>query len=349
MKTILTTGGLGFIGSHTCICLLNEGYNVLIVDSLVNSKFEVLSKIKDISLLSKTKNKGEIFFKKGDLKDIKFLIQIFDDFKNEDRSIDAVIHFAGLKSVEESVLNPLKYWDENLNVTLSLLNVMELFECKTLVFSSSATIYKINNNIKLNENSFIEPSNPYGNSKLAIEKILSDLYKNSSNSWKIANLRYFNPVGAHSSSLIGEDPKGKANNIFPIIIKVLEKKLDKLSIFGEDWPTKDGTCVRDYIHVMDLAEAHVAALNFLECNEPQLINLNIGTGIGTSVLELINKFNEINKCSIPFQFEGRRKGDVHYVVADNKLAKKLLDWEPNKTLEDICKDTWNWFIKKNSV
>ena len=347
MKTILATGGLGFIGSHTCISLIKKGYDVLIVDSLVNSKLNDLSKIKDICTISKTHDKGEIFFEKGDIRDRNWLYQIFEDFKKEGRSIDAVIHFAGLKSVEESILSPLRYWDENLNITLSLLSVMDQFDCKTLVFSSSATIYKTKLNKKIDEDSFTEPINAYGNTKLAIEKILLDLSRNSQSFWKIANLRYFNPVGAHSTSLIGEDPKNKANNIFPIIIKVLEKKLDKLSIFGKDWPTPDGTCVRDYIHVMDLADSHVAALRFLISNDPQVINLNIGTGEGTSVLELVKKFNEVNNCKIPFEFSDRREGDSPFVVADNSLALKLLDWEPNMSLEDICKDTWNWFIKKN--
>ena len=333
MKTILATGG----------------YDVLIVDSLVNSKLNVLSKIKDILSISEIDKKGKIFFEKGDIRDKKWLCQIFEDFKKKGRSIDAVIHFAGLKSVEESVLSPLRYWDENLNITLSLLSVMDQFDCKTLVFSSSATIYKTKLNKKIDEDSFTEPINAYGNTKLAIEKILLDLSRNRQRFWKIANLRYFNPVGAHSTALIGEDPKNKANNIFPIIIKVLEKKLDKLSIFGKDWPTPDGTCVRDYIHVMDLADSHVAALRFLISNDPQVINLNIGTGEGTSVLELVKKFNEVNNCKIPFEFSDRRKGDSPFVVADNSLALKLLDWEPKMSLEDICKDTWNWFIKKNKI
>ena len=346
MPTVLTTGGLGFIGSHTCISLLKKGFDVLILDSLVSSKFETLSQIKKIINISKEKLTGQVFFEQGDLREKNWLEKIFGKYKKSGKTIDCVIHFAGLKSVEESVKYPLQYWDVNLNTTLSLLSVMELYGCYSIVFSSSATIYKPVLNEKLDEDSSIKPINAYGNSKASIEKILFDLYKNNPDKWKIVNLRYFNPVGAHTSSLIGEDPKGKVNNIFPKIIDILKNKRDKLFIFGNDWPTKDGTCIRDYIHIMDLADSHVAALDFLLNNNSQFISINVGTGKGTSVLELINKFCEVNNCNIPYEFSERRLGDVPFLVADNSLALKLLDWKPRKNLDDICRDTWNWVNKK---
>ena len=346
MPTVLSTGGLGFVGSHTCISLLEKGFDVLIIDSLFNSKSSTFSKIEKIIKISKNKVEGKVFFEKGDLRNTKWLEEIFKKYKQIGKTIECVIHFAGLKSVEESVKQPLKYWEININSTLSLLSVMDLYNCHVIVFSSSATIYKPKLNLKIDESSFIEPINSYGNSKASIEKILSDLYKSRPEKWKIANLRYFNPVGAHSSSLIGEDPKGKANNIFPILINVIKKKIERLYIFGNDWPTKDGTCIRDYIHVMDLADSHAAALNFLLNNKSQVISINIGTGRGTSVLELVERFCKVNNCFIPYEFAERRPGDAPFVVADNKLAMKLLDWKPKKNLDDICKDTWNWINKK---
>lgn len=349
MTTVLATGGLGFIGSHTCVALLRDGYDVLIIDSLVNSSLDTLSSIKKIISLEYIGSENQIFFKKGDLRNTLWLEQVFNEFIQISKPIELVIHFAGLKAVEESVISPLKYWDVNLNATLSLLSVMESKDCNTLVFSSSATIYKPLLNKRLNEESDLGPLNAYGNSKLAIEKILNDLLISNPNKWKIANLRYFNPVGCHDSSLIGENPNVKANNIFPKLISVLEKKIDKLSIFGNDWPTNDGTCVRDYIHVMDLADSHVAALEFLNSNLPQLICLNIGTGKGTSVLELINEFKKVNDCELPYQFVERRKGDAPYSVADNSKALNLLNWKPKKSLQEMCKDTWIWFKKGKKI
>ena len=345
MATVLATGGLGFIGSHTCINLIRDGFDVLIIDSLVNSKIKTLSNIKEIINIKLLLSKTKIFFKKGDLRDKIWLNSIFTEFVDLGKPIEFVIHFAGLKAVEESISFPLKYWDVNLNATLTLLSVMQDFDCRNLVFSSSATIYKPLLGEKLTEDSDLAPINAYGNSKLSIEKILFDLHKSNSEKWRIVNLRYFNPVGAHDSSLLGEDPNGKANNIFPKIISVLDKKIEALSIFGRDWPTHDGTCVRDYIHVMDLAESHLAALKFIASNKPQIISLNIGTGRGTSVLELVNEFIKVSKYSLPYNFVDRRTGDAPYSVADNTLALKLLDWVPRKNLTDMCRDTWQWYLK----
>ena len=345
MSLILTTGGLGFIGSHTCISLLKNGFDILIIDSLVNSSLENLEKIKLIKDKDNESRKGKIYFCEGDLRNITWLDEIFKKQYSKNQPIESVIHFAGLKSVEESVSNPIKYWDVNINSLLCLLKVMNKYNCKTIVFSSSATIYKPSNNQKLTEESLKLPINPYGNSKLTIEKILNDLYK-SDNSWRIINLRYFNPVGAHETGLLGENPKGLPTNLFPIISKVVLGKLEKLSIFGNDWPTKDGTCIRDYIHVMDLAEAHFAALSFLKKNKNQIISLNIGNGNGYSVLEIVQTFSKVHKLRLPFEFKNRRKGDAPYIVADNSLALKTLDWKPFRSIEDICIDSFNFTQKQ---
>lgn len=345
MSAILTTGGLGFIGSHTCITLINQGFDVIIVDSLVNSSKETLENIKKIVNSINKFNDKKIYFYQNDLRDTKEIDTIFQTQISLQKPIEAVIHFAGLKSVQESVLDPLKYWDENINATLSLLSVMAKYECKKFVFSSSATIYKPTKDSKLNEDSYKEPINPYGNTKNTIEKILDDLFL-SDQTWKIINLRYFNPVGAHPSGFIGEDPKIKASNLFPIITKVILGDLKKLYIFGNDWPTPDGTCIRDYIHVMDLAEAHIAALQFIQLNKPQIISINIGTGKGHSVLDVIKIYSRVNCIDLPYEFSDRREGDTPFLMANNSLALKLLEWEPKKNMEDICKDSFR-FMKKN--
>ncbi len=341
MSAILTTGGLGFIGSHTCVSLINKGYDVIVIDSLVNSSRKTLNDIKKIVASFNKSNKQKIYFYQNDLKDKKKIDAIFKNQISLGNPIDTVIHFAGLKSVKESVLNPLKYWDENINATVSLLSVMAKYDCKKLVFSSSATIYKPIKNLKLHEDSHQEPINPYGNTKFTIEKILNDLFL-SDQSWKIINLRYFNPVGAHPSGFIGEDLKIKASNLFPIITKVLLGDLEKLYIFGNDWPTPDGTCIRDYIHVMDLAEAHIASLEFIRFNKPQILSLNIGTGKGHSVLDVLKMYSKVNGIDVPYKFAKRREGDAPFVVADNSLALKLLKWEPKKDLSDMCKDSFTF-------
>jgi len=344
LKTILATGGLGFIGSHTCIKFLENGYFILIIDSLINSDKKVIPKLKKI-LKQKNISDKKLYFRKGDVRNQKFLIKVFKEFKDKDMPIQSVIHFAGHKSVKESLCNPIEFWDNNVNAILNLLFVMQSFSCFEIIFSSSATIYKPKLSDKLSESSFCEPINPYGNTKLCIEKILSDVYKTKPYLWKIINLRYFNPLGAHESGFIGDNPKVNSDNIFPSLFNVINKKNKEFLIYGRDWPTHDGTCIRDYIHIMDLADAHFAAYQFLTENIPQILNLNIGTGQGTSVLELIEKFNKINGCQITYKFANRRKGDTPYLVADNSLALQLLDWKPFRDIEKMCEDSWNYFKK----
>lgn len=342
MDTILVTGGLGYIGSHTCLELVTKGLNVCIIDSLINSSENTFLRLNEILRKSNKKLKGNIYFRQGDLLNKEFLEEIFREFKNKKNAFSSVIHFAGLKSVEESVTNPLKYWGTNLNSALNLLEIMNNFECYSIVFSSSATIYKPLDKGKLIESNFKDPINPYGKTKLAIEKILEDIFFCNSEKWRIANLRYFNPVGAHNSGLIGEELNNKPSNLLPVILKVSRGEYKELSIFGNDWPTKDGTCIRDYIHIMDLAEAHYATLDFLSRGNPQMISLNIGTGIGTSVLEMVNKFIEVNDVSVPYSFKARRKGDTPLLIADNSLALNLLNWIPKRNIEEMCIDAWRW-------
>ena len=265
---------------------------------------------------------------------------MFFKAETEGEPFDAVLHFAGLKSVNESVSSPLEYWDSNLKGLITLLQSMNKYNCKTIIFSSSASIYDSKNEILLKETFPIKPINPYGRTKQTIEVILNDIFDSAPNEWRIANLRYFNPIGAHESGMIGESPLGIPNNIFPSINKVAEGKMDYISIYGNDWPTKDGTGVRDYIHVMDLAEGHLAALNFLKENETQIISINLGTGLGTSVLELINEFQDANNIKLPYKFIERRLGDVSSVIADNSLAIKLLNWVPKRSLKEMCIDGW---------
>ena len=341
--SILVTGGAGFIGSHTCLNLLESGYDVFVVDSFVNSSPESLVRVKSICEKDK-KTKRDLHVFKGDLRNSSILKDIFTNANEINKKIDGVIHFAGLKSVKESVGKPILYWDANVGSTINLLNVMQSFDCNTIVFSSSATIYGRSSKTKLKENFKLKPINPYGSTKMVIEKLLNDLFVNYSGSWRVANLRYFNPIGAHESGLIGENPKGIPNNIFPFLTNVAAGNLEELRIFGKNWPTIDGTGVRDYVHVMDLAEGHVKTLEFLINNGPQCLSMNLGTGIGTSVLQLLNIFEESNSLKIPHTFVGRRSGDVARLVADNSLLKSLLNWYPKRTLNQMCKDGWRWQV-----
>tara|TARA_B100000212_G_scaffold339776_1_gene318907 strand:- start:116 stop:1189 length:1074 start_codon:yes stop_codon:yes gene_type:complete len=342
MKNILVTGGNGFIGSHTCISLLENNYKLTIIDSNINSSQIVIERLK-IILKNKFSNLDDLLIsKKGDIRDRDFLNQVFMKASKDKNPIEAVIHFAGLKSVGESVINPFRYWDNNVFGSLNLFRVMQDYDCKIIVFSSSATVYGKPDSIPIYEDFVLKPNNPYGNTKASIEKMLGDIYISSKNSWRIANLRYFNPIGAHSSGLIGEDPNDKPNNLFPLICRVAQGKYKFLNVYGKDWETPDGTGIRDYIHVMDLAEAHTSAIKYLFKNSPQLVNLNIGTGVGTSVLELIEKFSLINNCNVPYIFCKRRKGDVPILIAKNSKAISLLDWKPKRNIEDMCKDGWNW-------
>ncbi len=339
---VLVTGGAGFIGSHTCLSLLEKGYEVVVIDSFVNSHKKSLKRVIDILKLNKNINNVNIEIMELDIRNENALDKLFFEYQSNGNSIDAVIHLAGLKSVKDSLLNPLTYWDVNVNGSINLLKVMNRYKCRTIVFSSSATIYGISSNESLKENAEIKPINPYGRNKVAIEDLLNDTFFSDKNEWKIANLRYFNPIGAHPSGIIGEDPMDVPNNVFPYITRVAAGILDKLTIFGNDWPTLDGTAIRDYIHVMDLAEGHIAALNkLIECDH-QIMNINLGTGIATSVLELVETFERVNSIKVPFEFADRRLGDSCKVIADNSLALSFLAWSPKRDLEEMCVDGWKW-------
>lgn len=325
---ILVTGGAGYIGSHTCVVLLESGYEVVIVDNLVNSKYEVVKRIKQIA------NKDLTFYE-NDVCDKDAMRKIFQQEK-----IDAVIHFAGLKAVGESVQIPLRYYDNNLTSTLVLLETMQEFGVKNFVFSSSATVYGNPKTVPITEDFPLSTTNPYGTTKLMIEQILTDLYKADSTFHPII-LRYFNPVGAHKSGLIGEDPKGIPNNLMPYITQVAIGKLQKLRVFGGDYPTPDGTGVRDYIHVEDLAEGHVAVLkNFEKTSGLQIYNL--GTGHGYSVLDIVHAFSKATGKEIPYEIVDRRAGDIPACYADPTKAEKELNWKAVKTLDDMCADSWRW-------
>tara|TARA_A100001388_G_scaffold277140_1_gene267032 strand:+ start:1374 stop:2420 length:1047 start_codon:yes stop_codon:yes gene_type:complete len=341
MKHILVTGGAGFIGSHTSLVLLKNGYFISVIDSFINSSKKSLDDV--LKILGKDPLIHEkIKIYEGDIRDKELLNKIFKDSKEKNLKISSVIHFAGLKSVSESMQNPIKYWENNVSGTLKLIEIMEENNCRTIIFSSSATIYGLSNNKKFKETDHISPVNPYGTTKFVIEKLLENVYLSNLEDWKIANLRYFNPIGAHKSGLLGERPTGRPNNIFPIINQVAGGILKELKIYGTDWPTYDGTGVRDYIHVMDVADGHLAALEFLMKSKSTIININLGTGKGTSVLDLIKTYEKVNKIKIPLNFVDRRKGDVAFLVADNSLAKSLLNWQPRMNLAEMCLDGWRW-------
>ena len=328
---ILVTGGCGYIGSHTCCELLNKGHNVIIIDNLSNSKKEVVNYIKEIT-------GRDVTLYIGDVCDKDLLRKIFNENK-----IDSVIHFAGYKAVGESVKLPLKYYRNNLDSTLSLCEVMSEFDCKNLVFSSSATVYGIPKKLPIKEDFPLSTTNPYGTTKLMIERILKDLYT-SDNTWHIALLRYFNPIGANSSGLLGEDPNGIPNNLMPYIVKVATGELECLSIFGDDYDTKDGTGVRDYIHVVDLALGHIAAIEKID-KEPGVYTYNLGTGVGYSVLELVKTFSKVNNIIVNYKIAPRRPGDIAECYADTTKASDELHWHATKTIEDMCRDSYNFAIK----
>ncbi len=337
MKRILVTGGTGFIGSHTCLSLLEKDYELWVIDSLVNSSSLSLDRVKKLT------NKGNnILFFKGDLRNRNFLSEVFAKANESGKPLNAVVHFAGLKAVSESISEPLNYWDVNVIGTLNLLHVMKENNCNTIVFSSSATIYGISNYLPIQESNIIRSINPYGTTKIVIEKLLNDLFQSSPSKFRICSLRYFNPIGAHPSGLIGECPIGTPTNIFPLIMQAAKGRIKQLKIYGRDWDTPDGTAIRDYIHVMDLAEGHLLALEYLLSNEPQIINLNLGTKKGTSVLELVHTFEKINNIKVPYKFYSRREGDYCTVIADNKKASSIIGWSPQRSLEEMCIDGWRW-------
>lgn len=329
--TILTTGGAGYIGSHTCIELTKAGYDVIVVDNLDNSSEKSLERVEKI--VGK-----KIKFYKEDVRDREAMRRIFTENK-----IDAVIHFAGLKAVGESVAKPIEYYDNNLISTIVLLEVMREFDCKKIVFSSSATVYGVAKEMPLTEDMPLGAINPYGRTKYFIEEILRDVYV-SDNTWSIALLRYFNPIGAHESGTIGEDPKGIPNNLMPYIAQVAVGRLPRLNVFGNDYNTVDGTGVRDYIHVVDLAEGHVKAVDWALKNEG-CEAINLGTGNGISVLQLRDAFVKASGAEVPYVIAPRRPGDPDEVYANANKAKELLGWEAKKDVNDMCRDSWNWQSK----
>jgi UDP-glucose 4-epimerase len=326
--TILVTGGAGYIGTHTVVELLNAGEEVIIIDNLSNSCLEALKRVETIT--GKTMS-----FYQGDILNKPLLQKIFTDNK-----IDSVVHFAGLKAVGESVQKPLKYYETNVTGTLVLCEVMAEFKVKNLVFSSSATVYAETQKLPITEDFPLGASNPYGRSKLMVEEILNDLYV-SDNSWNIARLRYFNPVGAHESGLIGEDPNDIPNNLMPFITQVAVGKRDKLHIFGDDYPTPDGTGVRDYIHVVDLAKGHLLALNKL-ATKPGLVTYNLGTGKGGSVFDMLKAFENACGKPIPYQISPRRAGDLACFYGDASLALAELGWQAKYNLDDMAASSWHW-------
>lgn len=330
-QTVLVTGGAGYIGSHTCIELLSAGYQVVVVDNLCNSSAESLRRVAEL-----TKSKPLPFYQ-ADIRDQAALERVFNE-----HAIDSVIHFAGLKAVGESVQKPIAYYDNNVSGTVTLLKVMQAHAVKQLVFSSSATVYGDPHTVPIQEHFPRSATNPYGRSKLIIEEILMDLQQ-AEPEWHLALLRYFNPVGAHSSGQIGEDPRGIPNNLMPYVARVAVGTYPYLSVFGNDYPTADGTGVRDYIHVVDLAKGHVAALRaFANPQVPNLITVNLGTGQGYSVLEMIKAFEQASQRPIPYKIAPRRSGDIAACFADPYLAKELLGWQAEKTLLEMCTDAWHW-------
>ena len=326
---VLVTGGAGYIGSHTCVELLNEGYGVIVVDNLCNSNPESLNRVQELT--GKT-----LKFYEGDVRDEALLKKIFAE--NE---IGCVIHFAGLKAVGESVAMPWEYYDNNLNSTLVLTKVMKEVGMKNLIFSSSATVYTADNEMPLKETSRTGGcTNPYGWTKYMTEQSLSGM-SHADKEWGIVLLRYFNPIGAHISGRIGEDPRGIPNNLMPYITQVAVGRREKLSVFGNDYDTPDGTGVRDYIHVVDLARGHVAAVRYVAEN-PGCEVFNLGTGTGYSVLDMVNAFVEVNHVSVPYQIVERRPGDLGMVYADPAKSAEKLHWKAEKNLEDMCQDAWRW-------
>lgn len=324
---ILVTGGAGYIGSHTCLELLNAGYDLVVLDNLSNSCAESLHRVQ--ALTGKT-----LQFVEGDIRDAAILDTVFR------YPIKSVIHFAGLKAVGESVLKPLEYYENNVQGTLTLLQVMRRHQVKTIVFSSSATVYGNPQRMPVREDFPLSATNPYGHSKLIIEEMLRDLAV-AEPEWRIALLRYFNPVGAHESGQIGENPSGIPNNLMPYITQVARGKLSRLKVFGNDYPTPDGTGVRDYIHVVDLAIGHLKALGAMQ-NLQGLLTVNLGTGQGYSVLEMIKTFEAVSGKTIPYDIVDRRPGDVASCYADPSLAEQLLGWKAQHTLEEMCSSSWKW-------
>lgn len=327
-QTVLVTGGAGYIGSHACVCLIEAGYSVVVLDNLCNSSREAVVRVQEITGV-------ELPLVEGDIRDADCLDALFAQY-----SIDAVMHFAGLKAVGESVEMPLEYYDSNVNGTLVLLAAMERAGVTRIIFSSSATVYGDPASVPIREDFPTSATNPYGRSKLMIEEMLED-WSQASSALSIGCLRYFNPVGAHVSGKIGEDPSGIPNNLMPFVAQVAVGRREKLAIFGDDYATPDGTGVRDYIHVVDLAEGHVAALEYVLA-KPGLLTVNLGTGNGSSVLDMVRAFEAASGRPIAYEIVSRRAGDIAECWADPALAEELLGWKASRSLEAMCADTWRW-------
>lgn len=341
MKQIIITGGCGFIGSHISILLLEKGYKVHIIDNLYNSHKSIIDNIKKII----PEKSNHLFFHYIDLCHYHDLLETFKKIG----TVEGVIHCAGLKSVKESVSLPLLYYHTNLLSTLNLLNVMKEINCKTLLFSSSATVYgKAKPPLSETTNTGVGLTNPYGKTKFMIEEILKDEY-HASNGWKMVLLRYFNPVGAHPSGMIGENPNGIPNNLMPYVMKVAGKELEKITVYGKDYETSDGTGVRDYIHIMDLAEGHISALEYIVNKTEKFEIFNLGSGIGTSVLEMIDTMKEVSGQEILFEYGSRRPGDLPIVYCNPSKANRLLKWKTEKTIYDMCRDLWNYFSLSRKI
>ena len=328
-QTILVTGGTGFIGSHTTVALQQAGYRVLILDNLCNSSTAVLDAIEQIT-------GARPAFVQGDIRDKSTLAHLFTD-----HDISAVMHFAGLKAVGESTQRPLAYYDNNVHGSVQLLSAMAAAGVKTFVFSSSATVYGDPQKLPLTEDHPRSATNPYGHTKLVVEDILESVHI-SEPGWRMARLRYFNPVGAHQSGLMGEAPQGIPNNLMPYVAQVATGKRERVQVFGNDYNTPDGTGVRDYIHIMDLAQGHLAALRYCQESAPELLTVNLGTGVGYSVLDMIRAFEAASQRSIPYDIVGRRPGDIAACWADTTLAREKLGWQAHKGIEDMCVDAWRW-------
>lgn len=335
MSKILVTGGAGYIGSHTAVELLEKGEEIIIVDNFSNSSPEMLEKIKEIT-------KKDFGFYELDLLDEEKLEKVF-----EENEIESVIHFAGLKAVGESVEKPIEYYHNNITGTLILLKVMKKYGCKKIVFSSSATVYGNPKELPISEDFPLSTTNPYGSTKLMIEQILQDVAK-ADKDFSVAILRYFNPIGSHKSGLIGEKPNGIPNNIMPYIVRVAKGEYKELTIFGNDYPTPDGTGIRDYIHVVDLSLGHLKALDRIR-KEAGVKIYNLGTGQGYSVLELVNTFEKVNKVKVNYKIGERRQGDIPACFANASKAEKELGWKAERNIEDMCRDSWNFIIKESSI
>ncbi len=335
MAYLLITGGSGFIGSHTCLALLEVGHKLVVIDDYSNSSSEALKRV--VHLAGADINK-QLYLIQGDIRKAKDLDRAFSIAGDP---IEGVIHFAGLKAVNQSIKEPLNYWDVNVNGSIQLIKAMKRHGCRTIVFSSSATVYGYPSISPIKETSTVNPINPYGVTKVAVEDLLQDLAL-SENNWRIACLRYFNPVGAHPTGCIGEAPNGIPDNLFPYLTQVIVGQHPELKIFGGDWPTKDGTPVRDYIHVMDLAEGHIAAFDFLRNESPQLVTMNLGSGQGYSVLEVVKSFEEVIGKAVPYRIVPRRNGDSAFSIADPSFAASCMGWKTSRSLLEMSKDAWAW-------